>query len=311
MAKAGALGRLAARAAGVPIVVHTYHGFVLEGYYEKWKSRMLVSAERFLARRTDRLVALSPALGRMITDVYNIAPAAKVAVVPPAVDTARLEDADSRKGRFKNALGLPPGVRLIAFAGRLVSVKNPGLFVEAAARCLSMKEPGRDDLRFVVLGDGSLSGALANQIQKLHLSGQVLLPGAWTGDMREVYADLDALVFTSRNEGVPIAMLEALACGVPVVSTAVGGIPDVISDARLGRLVPKATPDALVEAILAVLAAPEADSAFQKEFVRARFSAARAAEAHEALYQYLLRFPRGGFTAYRPSPGGDFPPPSA
>ncbi|MFH1022195.1 MAG: glycosyltransferase [Planctomycetota bacterium] len=283
MAKAGYVGRLAAKLAGIPAVVHTYHGFVLEGYFDAWKTRLFRRMERASARRSARLIALSPALARMIPERYGITDdAGKITVIPPAMDFARLDNAASCRGKLRAALDIPARARVIAFVGRLVAVKAPELFIEAAG----LAGADAENLRFVLAGDGPLRPALECLVAEKKLRDRVLFAGDWRKDIREIYADSDLIVLSSKNEGVPITAIEALACGVPVVATSVGGLPDLITDARLGRLVPPGDVAALAAAI--VTSFDDADREFRMKFVRDRYDAGTAAETHRALYHEIL-----------------------
>ena len=154
-AKAGFLGRLAARAAGVPVVLHTYHGHVLSGYYSQAKTRVLQLMERGLARLSDQLIAVSD---RVRDDLiqFGVAPADRFRVVPLGLDLAPLFDVSAQRGALRQELGLASDASLVGIVGRLFPIKNHALFLDAAARLLA----GWPTARFVVVGDGVLRGEL-------------------------------------------------------------------------------------------------------------------------------------------------------
>jgi glycosyltransferase involved in cell wall biosynthesis len=287
-AKAGAVGRLAARLAGVPLIIHVFHGHVFHSYFGPLKTRMFVNVERALARITDRIITISPAQRRDIVDVYRIAPPERVLTVPLGLDLEPFRRArQSGHGRFRASLGVPAEAPLVGFAGRLTIVKNPALFVEAAKHVAGQVPQAR----FVFVGDGELRATLEEQVDALRLGGHVIFAG-WQVDMAAVYADLDLLALTSLNEGTPVTVIEALAAGVPVVATAVGGVPDVLKDQETGTLVPSGDAGALAQAIVGLLSAPERAQALARAGqgdVSDRFDLARLVGDMESLYFGLLQ----------------------
>ena len=287
-AKAGFVGRVAARLAGVPVVLHVFHGHVFYGYFGTLQTRAFIGIERLLARWTDRLITLSPAQYGDIAHVYRVAPPSKVVVVPLGLDLrpfAAARPAGRSIGRA--ALGIPPGAPLVGFVGRLTPVKNPALFVALAQRVL-LSVP---DARFVMVGDGELRADVEKQIADLGLSDRIALAG-WQKEMPPVYAALDALVLPSLNEGTSVTAIEAMATGVPVVATAVGGMPDLVADERTGLLAPSGDVEALACCVVRVLCEPEWARSLAlagQESVLARFGVERLVGDMESLYTTLLK----------------------
>lgn len=284
-AKAGFLGRLAARAAGVPVVVHTYHGHVLSGYFGRAKTSALQTMERGLARLSDRLIAVSD---RVRDDLIalRVAPPERFSVVPLGLDLAPMFRACAHRGEFRAELGVAPDAPLVGIVGRLFPIKNHALFLEAAARLAVI----RPDVRYVVVGDGVLRAELEDQARRQELAGRVFFTG-WRHDLAAIYADLDVLVVSSRNEGTPVSAIEAMAAGCPVVATRVGGLPDLIDDNRTGFLAPPDDPIALCQAVHAVLADSEQNAAVclaARADVEERFMASRLVEDMQSLYLALL-----------------------
>jgi glycosyltransferase involved in cell wall biosynthesis len=287
-AKAGAVGRLAARLANVPVVIHVFHGHVFHSYFGPLQTRMFIHIERALARITDRIITVSPAQRRDIVDVYRIAPPERVLTLPLGLDLDPFRWAEQTcQGRFRTTLGVAAEAPLVGFVGRLTAVKNPSLFVEAAGRVVQHFPRAR----FVFVGDGELRPALGEQIDALGLAGQFIFAG-WQVDMAAVYADLDLLVLTSLNEGTPVTVIESLATDVPVVATAVGGVPDVLRDGETGRLVPSGDVDALAQTIIELLRAPQRAAALARAGqgdVLDRFGLTRLVDDMESLYLDLLK----------------------
>lgn len=251
-AKAGALGRIAARLAGVPVVVHTFHGHVFRGYWGPAMSRLAVAIERLLARLATAIVTVSENVRNELI-AHRIAPPEKIYVLPLGLDLDVFESCAARRGEFRAELGVDSKVPLVGSVGRLVPIKNQQLFVRAAGRLVAAGFRGR----FVIVGGGELTVRLQQLVRELGIADRTVFTG-WRRDLEKVYADLDVLVNTADNEGTPVALIEAMAARVPVVATAVGGVPDMIESEYSGFLVPTGDLDALVEAIERALAAPAA-----------------------------------------------------
>jgi glycosyltransferase involved in cell wall biosynthesis len=273
--------------AGVPIVLHVFHGHVFYGYFGRVQTRVYVGLERLMARLSDRIVTLSASQQRDIAQVYRIAPPDKVVMVPLGFDLTAFADARRMEGgHLRTTLGLSADVPLVGFVGRLTGVKNPVLFVEAAPYVLD-RVP---DAHFVLVGEGELRAEVERQIAELGLASRIHLAG-WQRDMPAVYAALDALALTSLNEGTPVTAIEALAAGVPVVATAVGGVADVVRDGQSGLLVPPSDAQALAASIADLLVSPERGQALAQDGQRdvlARFGRERLIADIESLYQTVL-----------------------
>jgi len=284
-AKAGTVGRLAAWLAGVPIVIHTFHGHVFHGYFGPQKTRAFIYIEWVLARLSDRIVTVSEGQRTELAG-YGIAPLDKIAVVPLGFELDELFHCQPHRGELRAELGLAADTPLVGIVARLTAVKNHHLFLKAA-RLIAQEEPGT---RFLVVGDGELRDELETRTRELGLEEQVLFLG-WRSDMPRIYADLDVVALTSRNEGTPVSLIEGMAAGVPVVSTAVGGVPDIVADGVCGYLVPPDDAAALARAIVALLRDKEKAQAMGqagRQVVKARFSAERLIGDVERLYIQLL-----------------------
>ena len=250
-AKAGTLGRLAARLAGVPVVVHTYHGHVLHSYFPRAKTRTFLVIERWLARHTDRLLAVSDTV-RLELLSFGIGTAEQVVTLPLGLDLGRFLNCESLRGRVRAELGLDPETPLAGIVARLVPIKAHEIFLDAAARVA--REVPRS--QFLVVGDGERRAELEAYARRVGLAGRVRFLG-WRSDLEGIYADLDVAVLTSRNEGSPVSLIEAMAAGRAVVATRVGGVPDLVDDGVTGVLVPSGDAASLAQAIAVLLADPE------------------------------------------------------
>ena len=288
-AKAGALGRLAARLAGVPVIVHTFHGSVFAGYFGSFTSRFFQLIERTMALGTDAILAVSRRVAEDLEE-RKIAPRSKIEVIPLGLELNRFEHVSQYRGELRHELGLAADAPLVGCVGRLVLIKDLGTLLEAIVR-VSTTCP---EAVLLVVGDGDQRPALEREADRLKLGSRVRFLGFRT-DLERIYADLDLAINCSLNEGTPVALIEAMAAGVPVVATRVGGTPDLLEDGRLGRLVPPRDPEALAEAITHSLT-PEGRSAAQtglaelaRESVLRRFSLERLLTDLDQLYLRLLK----------------------
>ena len=273
-AKAGVLGRAAAKLAGVPLLVHTFHGHLLHGYFSPAVTRGVVETERLLARMTDRLVAVGAQVRDDLLEA-GIGRPAQYSVVAPGIALPPLPDRNVARA----ALGLPSDVPVVVFVARLTAIKRPERFLEIARR-LADRHPGTV---FAVVGEGD---RLA-QLQSSAPSNVRFL--GWRGDVEAVYAASDLVVLTSDNEGMPVSLIEAALCGVPAVATDVGSVREVVLDGRSGWL---GAPDvegltALVNQALADPARLRAAGAAAREHSTRLFGRARLVADTEALYDEL------------------------
>ena len=271
-AKAGVLGRLAARAAGVPALVHTFHGHLLHGYFSPTVTRGVVQVERALGRATTRLVAVG---GQVRDDLLSagIGRPDQFVVVPPGI---ALPEQPSRTAA-RDALGLPEEAVVAVLVARLTSIKRPERFVDVARR-LAASHPSAI---FAVVGEGELLSSLqAGAPANMRFLG-------WRADVETVYAAADLAVLTSDNEGMPVSLIEAALCGVPAVATRVGSVGEVVLDGISGWLCAPDT-DALAEAVAAALSDRDRLShagRAARAHATAAFSRARLVADTERLYE--------------------------
>jgi glycosyltransferase involved in cell wall biosynthesis len=247
MAKAGTVGRLAARICGVPLIVHTYHGHVFHSYFSPAKTRVFVMIERALGLMTDRIIVLGEGQRDEIASL-GVAPVGKLEPIRLGLELGQFLDADQARGGLRTELGLDAQTPLIGIVARLVPIKAHELFFEAAAHVLK----AIPEARFVVVGDGERRAELEALVDHLGLRASVVFLG-WRRPMLGVYADLDVVALTSRNEGSPVALIEAMASARPVISTEVGGVPDVVVDGVTGLTVASGDATAMGEGILRLL----------------------------------------------------------
>ena len=242
--KAGFTGRLAARLARVPAVIHQPHGHIFYGYYGRARTAAYVGLERVAARWSDRLITLTD---REIDEhlALRIGRRSQFVTIPSGVPTAELRARAPGRATARNALGLPAEAFVVVAVGRLVPVKGFDLLVQAMPALLAAV-PGA---QAIVVGDGPEHEALASLAERLGVRGRVRLHGP-SADVVEILAAADVLAAPSHNEGMGRSLVEAMALGVPIVGAAVGGIPSVVGADEAGRLVPPDDAGALAAALV-------------------------------------------------------------
>jgi glycosyltransferase involved in cell wall biosynthesis len=297
-AKSGAIGRLAASACKVPVIVHTFHGHVFHSYFGKRKTQAFIQIERYLARKSSGIIAISEIQKGELADIYRIAPADKINIIPLGFDLDRFaQDQDVKRAAFRQRFDIADDEIAIGIVGRIVPVKNHALFVAAAAEVL--KQTGQK-LRFIVIGDGDMRAPMEAQFRSAGIDyayypedkrhAQAICT-SWQTEMDEVFAGLDIIALTSHNEGTPVSLIEAQAASRPVVSTAVGGVANVVENGRAGFVTPAGEVKAFADALLKLTQDPairQSFGSYGRSFVQSRFSYQRLVGDMDAYYKQLL-----------------------
>lgn len=281
--KAGLIGRVAARRAGVPIVVHTPHGNVFHGYFSKPVTRFFIELERYAAKRTDAIIELT-AGGVEEHLEQRIGRREQFRVIHSGVDFSPFAAARAEREATRASLGIAPGEILIGGVGRLEPVKGFSYFV-AAAGAIARELP---EARFLLVGAGSQEQALRDAAAPL---GSKFRFAGLRDDVPPIMAALDVLVVPSVNEGMGRVLLEAGAAETPVVASRVGGIPDLVRDGETGVLVAPRDAGAITAAVLQLARAPERRRAMgmaARERIVPHYSLETMVRRIEALYEELL-----------------------
>ncbi len=283
MAKAGSVGRLAVRSlrGPRPRTVHTFHGHVLDGYFRPGVQRAFTTTERWLARRTDVLVAVSTEVRDELLDL-GIGRPSQFRLIPVGLELDRFLAVSGPTGSLRRATGVPDGVPLVGIIGRLVPIKAVDVLIDAFSE---VPAPAH----LVVVGDGEERPRLQAHAAAAGLADRVHFTG-WTDDVPAAVADCDVVALSSRNEGTPVALIEALAAARPVAATAVGGVPSVVMPDRTGLLVPPDDPQALAAAITTLLTDPALSARLAstgRVHVRDTYGAGRLLRDIRALYAEL------------------------
>ena len=249
MSKAGAVGRVAALLARVPVVVHTYHGKGFGVFDGGWKTSLVVMLERALARTASASIVVSEKQREEFIGLRVDRPE-KLKTIRYGLDLDSYANPAGTSSRLRERLDLPADALLVGVVGRLVAIKGQDVFIRAAA-ALASRFPR---VHFVLVGDGDRRVQYEQLVQDLGVSRRVSFLG-WRRDVPQVLADLDVVVLPTVNdfEGTPLAVIEALAARRPVVATDVGGVGEVIRHRETGMLVPPRDTSALAEAIAELL----------------------------------------------------------
>jgi len=282
--KGGLLGRIAARRARVPVVVHTPHGHVFYGYYGRVLTRIFIGLERWAAGFTDRIVTLTEKGVRDHVE-FGIAGEGKFTVIHSGVNFDPFDQETGGREEARAELGIDPGGLVVGTLGRLTAVKAQEDLVAAFARML----PQVGNAWLLLVGDGEERASLEDQARRLGLAGRVVFAG-WREDVHRVLKAMDIFGFPSRNEGMGKALVEAMYAGLPAVATAVGGIPELLEDGFQGLLVEPGQPEQLAAALVDLAAdAEKRRQCGQAARERAsRYSVERMMEKIETLYEELL-----------------------
>jgi glycosyltransferase involved in cell wall biosynthesis len=286
-AKAGAVGRMAAMLVGGrrPIVVHTFHGHVLRGYFGRSLSYGFRLLERWLARRSDALVAVSPEVRDELVRL-GVAPAEKFTVVRVGIElTGRVADTDGR-AETRRQLGISDGSFTVGWIGRMTGVKRTSDVLLAFRR---LQDRGVDAF-LCMIGDGPEREQLERRAHELGIMKRTLFLG-YQEEVAPYYAALDAMILPSGNEGTPVSAIEALAAGRPVVATHVGGVPDVVREGEDGFLVAPGAVDDLADRLARLAGDEELRRRMGeagRERVLPRYSVERLVDDVDALYRSLL-----------------------
>lgn len=259
-AHAGLLGRTAARLRGVPRIIHTFHGHTFHSYFSPLKEKAIITAEQMLASVSTDIVAISPAISYDLAHTYEICPEKKIRLIPLGFNLDPFLKCEISPQQARKNLGLPETGPIIGFSGRFVPVKDPMLFLNAAGQVLS-EVP---DAHILMCGDGELRPRVEEEARALGLQNSVHFTG-WKEDVAETLRAMDVFVLTSKNEGTPAAIIEAMAAGVPVVAADAGGVRDLVTDRETGFLVSSRNPADFAHAVKSALTeTPEQAAIIQK-----------------------------------------------
>ena len=284
-AKAGTVGRAAALLAGgarPPIVIHTFHGHVLRGYFSPRKTAFFRVLERLLAKVTTVLIAVSPEVRDDLVSL-GVAPVEKFAVVRLGIELEERGRSEEPREEIRRRLGIPPERFVVGWLGRMTGVKQTTDLLDVLG---ALREQGVD-AGLLLVGDGPDREGFERRAQELGLVRHCLYLG-YQEEVAPWYAAMDAVALPSGNEGTPVTVIEALAAGKPVVAYGVGGVPDVVRDGVDGFVVQPGDTAALARRLAELSADPQRRArmgAAGRERVLERYGVGRLLDDVDRLYR--------------------------
>jgi len=249
-AKSGLLGRLASLFYYKNVkVVHTYHGNVFEGYFSNFKNKILLFIERFLAKKSTKIIAISKLQSHDLIYKYKVCEKEKIEIVPLGFDLHRFtENTDSKREKLRKECNVKNSTILITIVGRIVPIKNHQLFIDVINYC---KNKSTRNIKALVVGDGSeiekiidyvTNNKLSYSYKDLNKECDVLFT-SWRSDIDSILAASDIVCLTSLNEGTPVSIIESMASETASISTNVGGVSDIIENNISGIVCSKEVKD--------------------------------------------------------------------
>lgn len=287
--KAGALGRKAALDMKVPVVIHTFHGHVFHSYFGKFKTELFKFIERKLADKSTGIIAISDLQKQELVNTHKVAKESKVNVIPLGFDLGKFNiNLVEKRKIIREKYNLEDDQIAIGIIGRLAPIKNHNLFLDIVDL---VKQQTNKKLVFFIVGDGELKDEISEKASKLRQQGADIRMTSWIKDITVFNAGLDIICLTSNNEGTPVSIIEAQASQVPVISTNVGGVGNVMIDNETGFVVPKNNARIFADRLLVLIE----NEALRKDmgekgwtFVKERFHFERLVKDMEHYYKRLL-----------------------
>ncbi len=296
-AKAGALGRLAAYNCKVPVIIHTFHGHVFHSYFGKIKTNIYKEVERYLAKKSSAIIAISEKQKEELCVEHKIVPEEKIRVIPLGFDLNRFtENQEEKRKDFRKQYLVAEDEICIVIIGRLVPVKNHTLFLKAIAH---LQKNSSKKIRAFIVGDGNLRNELYVKAQNLNLDycywpeeqkKAIITFTSWINDVSFPLAGSDIVCLTSFNEGTPVSLIEAQAASRAIVTTKIGGIENSVNS-EAAFLIAVDDEKSFLEKLLLLtenysLRAQMAEKG--KDFVLRHFHYTRLVEDTRNLYRNLL-----------------------
>ncbi len=288
-AKAGALGRKAAKACGVPIIVHTFHGHVFHSYFGKAKTLLYKVIERRLAKLSTGIIAISPIQKEELSSIHGICKPQKIKVIPLGFDLIKFqENLPEKRVETRSRWKLEPDEVAVAIVGRLAPIKNHRLFLDVIEL---LAEKGIK-ARYFIVGDGQEKASIEQRSKELEKRyGLKIELTSWIKDIATFNAGMDIICLSSDNEGTPVSLIEAQASGVPVISTDVGGVKDILSEGETGFVVPKKDAESFAEKLQLLIEKKEIRDKMSQNgwnFVRDKFHYTTLVKNMENYYTELI-----------------------
>lgn len=289
--KAGFIGRAAAISLKIPVVLHTFHGHVFHSYFGNAKTQLFKQIERYLAKRSTGIIAISNLQKEELSEIHKIAPAKKFKVIPLGFDLEKFsENKVINRAIIRTEYNLQPDEVAIAIVGRLAPVKDHDYFLKVIEDLLGQT---KQKLRVFIVGDGSEKAHIEEGVAKIHQKyPDTIVMTSWILDIAAFNQGMDIMCLTSKNEGTPVSIIEAQASGIAVISTDVGGVRDILEDGKAGFVIKRGNIETYTEKLRLLVE----DSSLRKKFsifgqenVRYKFSYHRLVDDTRNYYKSLLK----------------------
>jgi len=233
--KAGAIGRIAAYHCKVPVIIHTFHGHVFNNYFSTFKTNIFKSIERYLAKKSSAIIAISKIQKKELSEIHKICPPEKIHVIPLGFNLDRFtENTETKRKLFRTQFNIKDDELTITIIGRLAPIKNHYLFIDAVEHVLHHTSK---KIKALIVGDGETKQDLITYLEQKKLSYSTSNHGSatfvftsWIKEVDVALAGSDLVALTSKNEGTPVSLIEAQAAGKFIVTTNVGGIKDILAE---------------------------------------------------------------------------------
>lgn len=289
--KAGAIGRLAAYKEKVPVIVHTFHGHVFHSYFGRLKTLVYKNIERRLAKKTDAIIAISEIQKNELVNEHKIAAENKFRVIQLGFDLAIFQENHAEKRiAFRTLHNLDADTVAIGIIGRLTAIKNHDLFLDVINL---VAKKSKIKLAVFIIGDGELKNEIASKAKEIetNLQKQIFVFTSWEKNIANILPGLDIVSLTSLNEGTPVSLIEAQAANVPVITTNVGGVADVVMDGHSGCIVNSFDAQIYAVRLLELVDDKELRLKMSQNgwnYVKDKFNYTRLCKDVETLYRELL-----------------------
>ena len=297
-AKAGTLGRLAAINNNVPVILHTFHGHVFEGYFGKLKTAVFLNIERYLAWKSSGIIAISNVQKNELSHKFKVAPDKKSFVIPLGIDLDKFQtNQGEKRTAFRAKYHMTDDTIAVGIIGRIVPIKNHQLFLDCWKEILSNTTK---KVHAFIIGDGEDRDVIFDYCKKSELGyntgseyneQNTITFTSWIIDIDIPVAGLDIIALTSNNEGTPVSLIEAQAAGKAVVSTNVGGISDIVIEGKTALLSPKENREKFAKNLLELIENESLRTNMATEspgYAQDTFGYMKMVEKHRDLYSKLL-----------------------
>ncbi|MEJ6686558.1 MAG: glycosyltransferase [Crocinitomicaceae bacterium] len=287
--KAGAIGRKAAFSCNVPVVVHTFHGHVFHSYFGKIKTSIFKNIERYLAKKSTGIIAISNLQKKELCETHKITTAKKIEVIPLGFDLKKFQDHYSENRiAVRKEYDINDDTLALCIIGRLAPVKDHFFFLDVIEE-LSLQTDRK--IKIFIVGDGELRKEINTRVDLLKNKGVDIIMTSWIFDIAKFNAGMDIMCLTSKNEGTPVSLIEAQASNLPVISTDGGGVSDIVSQNETGFIISRKDKREFVKKLKTLVDDDELRNKMKTkgwEHVHLKFSYKRLASDMENYYKKLL-----------------------